>query len=293
MRCGRSPSVAPERSPTEPSRRPRAVEPGEWPRSTPTPTQLLRSKGWGAVGAFDATERSFVLDQLGFAAQLVFPTFAATQFAGSDLDLLYGGAAALNRAMAAFCADDPRLLAVATVPWGDPVRTAATRASCDRRRMPCCDGGHRHPQGRRVADTPRPPPAVGDARRRERSGRLAHRRRRPARAARLPRQRPHGHRLPRRRRERAGEGLHGHPPATRGVLGGDGARRHVREVPRPARGVGRGGRDVGGAVDPSTRPCDAVREDRGTVAGAHQGLRATTSTITSGSLRSPANRSAG
>jgi predicted TIM-barrel fold metal-dependent hydrolase len=90
------------------------------------PEQLLRSKGWGAVGAFDATERSFVVDQLGFAAQLVFPTFAATQFAGSDLDLLYGGAAALNRAMAAFCADDPRLLAVATVPWGDPARTIAT-----------------------------------------------------------------------------------------------------------------------------------------------------------------------
>ena len=90
------------------------------------PEQLLRSKGWGAVGAFDASERSFVMDQLGFAAQLVFPTFAATQFAGNDLDLLYGGSEALNRAMAAFCADDPRLLAVASVPWGDPTRTVAT-----------------------------------------------------------------------------------------------------------------------------------------------------------------------
>ncbi len=89
----------------------------------PDPIELLRSKGWGAVGAFDPTERSFVLDQLGFAAQLVFPTFAATQFAGTDLDLLYGGSDALNRAMAAFCADDRRLLAVASVPWGDPART--------------------------------------------------------------------------------------------------------------------------------------------------------------------------
>ncbi len=89
----------------------------------PDPIELLRAKGWGAVGAFDSTERSFVLDQLGFAAQLVFPTFAATQFAGSDLDLLYGGSDALNRAMAAFCADDRRLLAVASVPWGDPTRT--------------------------------------------------------------------------------------------------------------------------------------------------------------------------
>jgi predicted TIM-barrel fold metal-dependent hydrolase len=90
------------------------------------PEQLLRSKGWGAVGAFESSERSFVMDQLGFAAQLVFPTFAATQFAGSDLDLLYGGSEALNRAMAAFCCGDPRLLAVASVPWGDPTRTIAT-----------------------------------------------------------------------------------------------------------------------------------------------------------------------
>jgi len=92
----------------------------------PDPNELLRSKGWGAVGAFDSTERSFVLDRLGFAAQLVFPTFAATQFAGSDTDLLHGGSEALNRAMAAFCADDSRLLAVASVPWGDPARTIAT-----------------------------------------------------------------------------------------------------------------------------------------------------------------------
>jgi predicted TIM-barrel fold metal-dependent hydrolase len=99
----------------------------------PDPEQLLRPKGWGAVGAFDSTERSFVLDQLGFAAQLVFPTFAATQFSGRDHDLLYGGTEALNRAMAAFCADDPRLLAVASVPWGDPSRTfaAARRAIAD------------------------------------------------------------------------------------------------------------------------------------------------------------------
>lgn len=88
--------------------------------------ELLRTKGWGAVGAFDPAERTGVLDVLGFAAQLVFPTFAATQFAGSDLDLLYGGAQALNRAMAAFCADDHRMLAVATVPWGDPGRALDT-----------------------------------------------------------------------------------------------------------------------------------------------------------------------
>ena len=124
--------AAPEPSPTERSKTRRRDRPEASTRST-RPGTTAAPKGWGAVGAFDAVERSFVLDQLGFAAQLVFPTFAATQFAGRDLDLLYGGTDALNRAMAAFCADDPRLLAVASVPWGDPARTvaAARRAIAD------------------------------------------------------------------------------------------------------------------------------------------------------------------
>lgn len=87
------------------------------------PLDVLRPKGWAARGAFDPEERSQVLDALGFAAQWVFPTFAGTQFVGDDLDLMYGGTDALNRAMAAFCADDPRLLAVGVVRWGDPQRT--------------------------------------------------------------------------------------------------------------------------------------------------------------------------
>lgn len=86
------------------------------------PRTVLTPKGWAAHGAFDAGERSRVLDSLGFAAQWVFATFAPSQFLGTDLDLLYGGADALNRALAAFCADDPRLLAVGVVPWGDPAR---------------------------------------------------------------------------------------------------------------------------------------------------------------------------
>ncbi len=87
------------------------------------PMELLGPKGWDAIGAFDSAERSAVLDSLGFDAQLVFPTFAGSQFSSTDLDLLYGGTDALNRAMAAFCADDPRLLAVGTIPWGSPERT--------------------------------------------------------------------------------------------------------------------------------------------------------------------------
>src|SRR5262249_13146840 len=60
------------------------------------------------------------LDLLGFARQLVFSTFAATQFFGDDLDLLFGGARAHNRGMAEFCAVDRRLVAVGFVPWGNP-----------------------------------------------------------------------------------------------------------------------------------------------------------------------------
>jgi len=91
---------------------------------------LMTAKGWHALGAFDPVERSRALDLLGFEKQLVFSTFAATQFLGDDFDLLYGGARAHNRAIAEFCAHDDRLIGVGFVPWGDPERTslAATEA---------------------------------------------------------------------------------------------------------------------------------------------------------------------
>ncbi|MCK4177900.1 amidohydrolase family protein [Aciditerrimonas ferrireducens] len=87
--------------------------------------RLLRDKGWSALGAFDPTERVLALDQLGFEAQLVFSTFATSAFLGRDLDLLYGGARAHNRAMAEFCAVDRRLRPVAYVPLADPVRAVS------------------------------------------------------------------------------------------------------------------------------------------------------------------------
>ncbi len=85
---------------------------------------IMRDKGWSALGATDKAERSRALDRLGFESQLVFATFAATQFVSNDLELLYGGTRALNRAMVDFCSEDPRLLPVGFVPLVDPRRAA-------------------------------------------------------------------------------------------------------------------------------------------------------------------------
>src|SRR3954463_15818849 len=49
---------------------------------------LMQRKGWSAYGAFDPAERSHALDLLGFDKQLVFSTFAPTQFLDGDPDVL-------------------------------------------------------------------------------------------------------------------------------------------------------------------------------------------------------------
>jgi len=80
-------------------------------------------KGYGALGAFHAGERSRALDLLGFQRQLVFSTFAPfTLFFDPDPDLRYAAARAHNRAIEAFCADDERLMGVACVSLVDPER---------------------------------------------------------------------------------------------------------------------------------------------------------------------------
>jgi predicted TIM-barrel fold metal-dependent hydrolase len=84
---------------------------------------VMRHKGWYGLGAFDASERSRALDLMGFGSQLVFSTFAPTQYLGDDVELVFGGTRAHNRGIADFCSDDPRLLAVAMVPWGPPELT--------------------------------------------------------------------------------------------------------------------------------------------------------------------------
>jgi predicted TIM-barrel fold metal-dependent hydrolase len=111
---------------------------------------LLRAKGWEAVGAFDPAERSAALDQLGLAGQLVFATFASTLFLGGDLDLLYAGSRAQNRAVAAFCQADPRLLAVSFVPLADPARAEEAAAEaldlgCAAIMVPSTPAGDRAP----------------------------------------------------------------------------------------------------------------------------------------------------
>jgi predicted TIM-barrel fold metal-dependent hydrolase len=112
--------------------------------------RLLIDKGWSAMGAFDPGERSRVLDLFGFEAQLVFATFATAMFVGRDLDLLYEGSRAHNRAVAAFCKIDPRLLPVAFVPLADPPRALelvreALALGCAAVHVPSTAAGERSP----------------------------------------------------------------------------------------------------------------------------------------------------
>lgn len=83
-------------------------------------------KGYLALGAFNREERTQALDQLGFAKQLVFATYSAgIAFSPQrSLEERYAAARAHNRAMADFCAADPRLLGVALLPLDEP------RAAC-------------------------------------------------------------------------------------------------------------------------------------------------------------------
>ena len=88
---------------------------------------LTRGPKWhDALGAFNGRERSQALDLLGFQRQVIFSSFCARLiFEAPDLELRYGAAGAHNRAMAAFCSHDRRLIGVAMVPLDDPERALA------------------------------------------------------------------------------------------------------------------------------------------------------------------------
>lgn len=74
--------------------------------------------GWSRLGTWDPKERSHVLDLFGYTYQLVLPTFSFHQISHSnDPAVLENGARLLNRAMAKFCADDDRLMAIGYVPF--------------------------------------------------------------------------------------------------------------------------------------------------------------------------------
>ena len=83
-------------------------------------------KGFEALGAFNSAERSRVLDLLDIQAQLVFSTFSLVPaLVQRDLDLVYGGAEAHNRAITEFCSDR-RLIAVGAAPLNDAARAVET-----------------------------------------------------------------------------------------------------------------------------------------------------------------------
>jgi predicted TIM-barrel fold metal-dependent hydrolase len=125
-----------------------ATEPGAPARAATRP--YPEERGWSAFGASDPAERSSLLDELGFQAQLVFSTFASVLYRGAGRDLLYEGIRAQNRALAGFCSADPRLLAVGFVTLSSPERAVsmaaeALDAGCAAIMVPSTAAGGRAP----------------------------------------------------------------------------------------------------------------------------------------------------
>lgn len=108
-------------------------------------------KGWAAFGAFDPSERRQALDDLGFARQLVFSTFSGGQYLRHpDMAVRYGGIRAHNKAMAEFCKEDSRLIAVGQLALDDPKRALAefhggVRLGCGAFWIPAAPAGDRSP----------------------------------------------------------------------------------------------------------------------------------------------------
>lgn len=87
---------------------------------------VRRGPKWhAALGSVDPGERSQALDLLGFERQVVYSSLCAPLFHLDDPDLRYAAYRAHNRAMAAFCADDDRLIGVALGDLDDPDRSLA------------------------------------------------------------------------------------------------------------------------------------------------------------------------
>jgi predicted TIM-barrel fold metal-dependent hydrolase len=88
--------------------------------------QITRGPKWhDALGSFSGKERGLAIDQLGFARQVVFSSFCARPIFEAPLDRRYAIARAHNRAVAAFCEGDRRLIGVAIVPLDEPALAMA------------------------------------------------------------------------------------------------------------------------------------------------------------------------
>ncbi len=83
---------------------------------------LLRRgpKWYEALGAVDPLDRIAALDLLGFECQVIYSSLCAPLFELPDATLRYGAYRAHNRAMAGYCAADPRLLGVALCDLDEP-----------------------------------------------------------------------------------------------------------------------------------------------------------------------------
>jgi uncharacterized protein len=112
---------------------------------------IAGAKGWAAPGAFEPAERSRALDDLGFSGQLVFSTFAGGQYLRhADPAVVYGGVHAHNRAIAEFCASDPRLIGVGQLSLLDPIRAVqviqdGVKLGCGAFWIPAMPAGERSP----------------------------------------------------------------------------------------------------------------------------------------------------